>query len=55
MKTTLRFFAIILCGEEGRIMENRVKDIETVIDYIESHLDEKLDLDKVSEAAHYSK
>ena len=36
-------------------MENRVMDIETVIDYIESHLDEKLDLEKVSEAAHYSK
>jgi AraC-like DNA-binding protein len=30
-------------------------NIETVIDYIESHLDEKLDLEKVSEAVHYSK
>ena len=36
-------------------MENRIMDIETVIDYIESHLDEKLDLEKVSEAVHYSK
>ena len=36
-------------------MENRIMDIETVIDYIESHLNEKLDLEKVSEAAHYSK
>ena len=30
-------------------------NIETVIDYIESHLDERLNLDKVSEAVHYSK
>ena len=36
-------------------MENRIMNIETVIDYIESHLNEKLDLDKVSEAVHYSK
>ena len=36
-------------------MENPIMDIEAVIDYIESHLDEKLDLEKVSEAAHYSK
>ena len=36
-------------------MGNHIVDIETVIDYIESHLDEKLDLEKVSEAVHYSK
>ena len=36
-------------------MENNIVNIETVIDYIESHLDEKLDLEKVSEAVHYSK
>ena len=36
-------------------MENLIMNIETVIDYIESHLDEKLDLEKVSEAVHYSK
>ena len=36
-------------------MENHIVNIETVIDYIESHLDEKLDLEKVSEAVHYSK
>ena len=36
-------------------MENHIMNIETVIDYIESHLDEKLDLEKVSEAVHYSK
>ena len=36
-------------------MENLIMNIETVIDYIESHLNEKLDLEKVSEAVHYSK
>ena len=36
-------------------MENFIMNIETVVDYIESHLDEKLDLEKVSEAVHYSK
>ena len=36
-------------------MENQIMNIETVIDYIESHLDEKIDLEKVSEAIHYSK
>ena len=36
-------------------MKNHIVDIEAVIDYIESHLDEKLDLEKVSEAVHYSK
>jgi len=36
-------------------MSNHIMDIETVIDYIESHLDDKLDLEKVSEAVHYSK
>ena len=55
MKTTSRFFAIILCREEGKTMENLIMNMETVIDYIESHLDEKLDLETVSEAVHYSK
>ena len=36
-------------------MENNILNIEAVIDYIESHLDEKLDLEKVSDAVHYSK
>ena len=36
-------------------MKNHIVDIETVIDYIETHLDGKLDLKKISEAAHYSK
>ena len=36
-------------------MGNHIINIETVINYIETHLDEKLDLEKVSEAVHYSK
>ena len=36
-------------------MENHIVDMEAVIDYIESNLDEKLDLEKVSDAVHYSK
>ena len=36
-------------------MEKHIVDIEAVIDYIEAHLDEKLDLEKASEAVHYSK
>ena len=36
-------------------MENNILNIEAVIDYIEFHLDEKLDLEKVSDAVHYSK
>ena len=36
-------------------MENHIMNIEAVIDYIESNLDEKLDLEKVSEVVHYSK
>ena len=36
-------------------MGNHIMDIEAVIAYIESRLDEKLDLEKVSEAVHYSK
>ena len=36
-------------------METLIMNIENVIEYIESHIDEKLDLEKVSEAVHYSK
>ena len=36
-------------------MKKHIMNIETVINYIESHLDEKLDLEKVAEAVHYSK
>ncbi len=36
-------------------MENHAVDMETVIEYIETHLDGKLDLEQVSEAVHYSR
>ena len=36
-------------------MKDNVVSIETAIDYIENHLDGKIDLDRVSEAVHYSK
>ena len=36
-------------------MNSNIANIETVIDYIENNLNEKLDLEKVSEAVHYSK
>lgn len=36
-------------------MPNNVESIITVIDYIEAHLSEKLDLDAIADAAHYSK
>ena len=36
-------------------MKGNIADIEIVIEYIESHLDGKLDLEKVAEASHYSK
>ena len=36
-------------------MKDYIIDIEKVIEYIESHLDGKLDLEKVAEASHYSK
>jgi len=36
-------------------METHVAVIQVVVDYIEDHLDERLDLDRVAEAIHYSK
>ena len=36
-------------------MKENIVDIEKVIEYIESHLDGKLDLERVAEASHYSK
>lgn len=36
-------------------MKDHVVSIETVIDYIETHLDGKIDLEQVSQAVHYSK
>ena len=46
----------MLYGKEGTQMGNQsVISIEAVIDYIESHLDGKLELETVAEAVHYSK
>lgn len=46
----------MLDGKEGTHMGNQsVISIEAVIDYIESHLDGKLELETVAEAVHYSK
>lgn len=43
-------------GKEGTQMGNQsVISIAAVIDYIESHLDGKLELETVAEAVHYSK
>lgn len=36
-------------------MDSHVANIENVIDFIESHLDEKLSLEQLSEAVHYSR
>ena len=36
-------------------MKDQVVSIEAVIDYIETHLDGKIDMEQVSEAVHYSK
>ena len=36
-------------------MNSNISNIEKVIDYIENNLSKKLDLDKISEAVHYSK
>ena len=36
-------------------MNDYVASIESVIEYIETHLDGKIDLEQVSEAVHYSK
>ena len=47
-------FVIMFNGEEGTQMGNQsVINIEAVIDYIESHLDGKLELETVAEAVHY--
>ena len=36
-------------------MSGNIKNVMTAIDYIESHLHEKLDLETVARAVHYSK
>ena len=55
MKTSLVLFAMIKYRQENEIMENQIMNIEAVIDYIEAHLNERLNLEKVSASVNYSK
>ena len=41
--------------KEGAAMPGNIKNVTAAIDYIESHLHEKLELDTIAEALHYSK
>lgn len=41
--------------KEEAVMLKNIKNVMAAIDYIESHLHEKLDLEKVARAVHYSK
>lgn len=36
-------------------MQKNIQNITAVIEYIEAHLTEKLDLDTIADAVHYSK
>lgn len=53
MKTQSRIFVIIMT--EGKVVEKNITIIKDVIDYIETHLEEKLDLDNLARQAGYSK
>ena len=55
MKTCTFYFDIILLQKEGEVVNSNIANIETVIDYIENNLNNKLDLEIISEAVHYSK
>ena len=41
--------------EETPMANRNIENITAVIDYVEDHLTEKLDLDRIAEAVHYSK
>ena len=41
--------------EEIPMVNRNIENITAVIDYVEDHLTEKLDLDRIAEAVHYSK
>ena len=41
--------------EEIPMANRNIENITAVIDYVENHLTEKLDLDRIAEAVHYSK
>ena len=55
MKTEQIFFVTIPFVERGDAVKNYVVNMETVIDYIETHLAGKIDLEQIAEAVSYSK
>lgn len=56
MKSRLTGLGIIRVRREDMHMPNNsIGNIAAVIDYVEAHLTEKLDLDRIAEAVHYSK
>lgn len=55
MKNQYYYFCIIIYRKEGVAMKVNIINVSIVIDYIESHLTEKLDLETVAQAVHYSK
>lgn len=54
MKRILMSFAIMQ-ALGGKNMSNKVISVIAVINYIEDHLNERLDLEQVAQAVHYSK
>lgn len=57
-KTTLWKFdklEVIRRKEVFNMNKNRIAKIVTVIEFIEKHLTEKIDLDSIANAVHYSK
>lgn len=56
MKTQIKFFDTIIIRKEVFCVENKTAiSIEAVIDYIENHLNGKIDLEAVAMAVNYSK
>lgn len=41
--------------KEEAVMKNNIEKVIAAIDYIENHLSDKVDLELVAEAVHYSK
>jgi AraC-like DNA-binding protein/GNAT superfamily N-acetyltransferase len=59
IKSRLPVFGIIQNGtnrkEANRMINSNIANTESAVDYIEAHLTEKIDLDIVANAVHYSK
>lgn len=55
MKTLRGAFDILRHRKEEAAMQKNIINVSTAIDYIENHLAEKLDLESVAKAVHYSK